>query len=162
MNKQNRTCLTAAGSAEPERAGTGTHGGVDGVPAGRRLTGGGVRVCALSVRLALVFIHAQRRHGELLSANKQTNINTINATKIKYIYIYFFYVLVRTHSRSTVAGSPLFPPPVSRVPESFGKGVVVDLQLRDLSTEQGGFQRRQTTVTAHSARRARRQTALLH
>lgn len=37
--------------------------------------------------------------------------------------------------RCSALGLPFFSPPVSRVPESFGKWVVVNLQLRYLSTD---------------------------
>lgn len=64
-------CLTSTRSAEPQRAATGAQRGVDGVPAARRLTGRGVRIRALPVRLALVLVHPQRRHGQLLPAQQQ-------------------------------------------------------------------------------------------
>lgn len=60
------TCLTSTGPAEPQRARIGSQRRVDGVPAGRRLAGRGVRVRAFRVRLTLVLKHPERRHGELL------------------------------------------------------------------------------------------------
>lgn len=61
--------LTPVGSAEPQRAGTASQRGVNLVPAGRSLAGRGVRVRALPVDFALVLIHPQRRHGQLLPVN---------------------------------------------------------------------------------------------
>lgn len=66
--------LTPAGSAEPQRAGSASQRGVNLVPAGRSLAGRGVRVGALPVRFALVLIHPQRRHGQLLPVNDTSQL----------------------------------------------------------------------------------------
>lgn len=70
---QTRT-LTPAGSAEPERAGGASQRGVNLVSAGRSLAGRGVRVGALPVRFALVLVHPQRRHRQLLPVNNNSQL----------------------------------------------------------------------------------------
>lgn len=119
---QTRT-LTPAGSAEPQRAGTASQRGVSLVPAGRSLAGRGVRVRALPVDFALVLIHPQRRHGQLLPVdNNSNNCNNYNIAAPRNSQA----------SRSKHPHPPFLSPSVARVSEPFGKRVVVNLQLRNL------------------------------
>lgn len=60
--------ITSAAALEAQGAGEGPHGGVQSIPHGRGLAGGGVRLAAVAVGLAGLLVHPQGGQGELLPA----------------------------------------------------------------------------------------------
>lgn len=101
-------------------------------PRGGRVARRGVRLGAVALRLAVLFVQTQRRQRQLLPGDEQREWVRGKRTTPRSCSL-------RHPPRGGLEDpSPFLPPAVPGVPEALSKRVVVYLQLRDLRGPRGG------------------------